>query len=103
MAKEKDAEKQKDTPEEKTEEKTAKKADIRRFLPWITMGVILVFCAGAGFVAYLAAWANLKPSRILKNRFRFRKPQHRTLPKEALRGSGIIPYSRSWQISTNRA
>jgi hypothetical protein len=49
MAKEKDAEKQRDTPEEKTEEKTAKKADIRRFLPWITMGVILVFCAGAGF------------------------------------------------------
>jgi flagellar basal body-associated protein FliL len=49
MAKEMDAEKQKDTPEEMTEERTAKKAGIRDFLPWITMSAILVFCAGAGF------------------------------------------------------
>jgi flagellar basal body-associated protein FliL len=49
MADEKDVEKQQDTEQEKTDEKTAKKPLTRRFLPWIIMVVVVISCAGVGF------------------------------------------------------
>ncbi|HUT30648.1 MAG TPA: flagellar basal body-associated FliL family protein [Sedimentisphaerales bacterium] len=49
MADGKDIEKQQDTEQEKTDEKTAKKPRIRDFLPWIIMVAVVVSCAGVGF------------------------------------------------------
>ena len=44
MADEMDVKKKKDTQQEKTD----KESLVGRYLPWITMAVVVVFCAGAG-------------------------------------------------------